>query len=278
MYDKDWELKGKCKGRLGDVGQGGRSGESGKIDGRSGIDCDLESGTASTSHECDKAKQECPVMKKRSVHQMLADEANTDNKNTVSANYGGVKHQVLLQEDKLFSMPASNGDMGISSKGSSPASNFMTHNPNKPSGASVPVASAKMVAPKKVKAAQQIQDVPKLLDERRRLQNKEAARRLRDRKEEQKEIEAMADRLRKETSMLTKNLARYSEMCLELKEENDGLLEELKLLYEANGFSAPKDEDHYQCLQPVREENNSRNQESSSEHKSSLTGPSTPDA
>lgn len=54
--------------------------------------------------------------------------------------------------------------------------------------------------------------------------------------------------------------------------------EELKLLYEANGFSAPKDEDHYQCLQPVREENNNRNQESSSEHKSSLTGPSTPDA
>lgn len=42
LYDKDWEPKGKCKGRLGDVGQSGRSGESGKIDGSSGIDCDLE--------------------------------------------------------------------------------------------------------------------------------------------------------------------------------------------------------------------------------------------
>ncbi|KAI8532947.1 hypothetical protein RHMOL_Rhmol11G0257700 [Rhododendron molle] len=279
FYRTDWETMRKCTGSLGGVGfVGERSGESAKTTGSSRIDRDIGSGIASTSHESDKAKhEECPVMKKRSFDQMLADEANVDDKNTVSANYDGAKHQVLLQGDKLLSMPASKGDRGISSKGSSPASKFMMKNLNTPSGASEPVASAPMVAREKVMSAQQIQDVPKLLDERRNLQNKEAARRLRDRLEERKEIKAKADTLRRETSMLTKTLARYSEMCLELKEENDCLLEELKRMDEANAFSALKAKDPCQSLQSVREDSNGRNQESSSDHKSSLTDPSTPD-
>ncbi|KAF7126983.1 hypothetical protein RHSIM_Rhsim11G0173800 [Rhododendron simsii] len=246
----------ECTGSLGGVGfMGERSGESAKTTGSSRIDCDrglgiyfvpfadsilkwlLNSGIASTSHDSDKAKhEECHVMKKRNFDQMLADEANVDYENTVSANYGGAKHQVLLQGDKLLYMPASKGDRGISSKGSSPASKFMMKNHNKPSGASEPVASAKMVAHEKVMSAQQIQDVPKLLDERRNLQNKEAARRLRDRREE-----------------------------------------ELERMDEANAFSALKAKDPYRCLQSVREDNNGCNQESSSDHKSSLTDPSTPD-
>ncbi|KAE9447314.1 hypothetical protein C3L33_20854, partial [Rhododendron williamsianum] len=149
----------KCTGSLGGVGfMGERSGESAKTTGSSRIDRDIGSGIASTSHDSDKAKhEECPVMKKRSFDQMLADEANVDDKNTVSANYGGAKHQVLLEGDKLLSMPASKGDRGIRSKGSSPASKFMMKNPNKPSSASEPVASAKMVAREKVMSAQQIQ-------------------------------------------------------------------------------------------------------------------------
>ncbi|XP_058190604.1 G-box-binding factor 1-like isoform X3 [Rhododendron vialii] len=280
FYGTDWKPMRKCTGSLGGVGfVGERSGESAKTTGSSRIDRDIGSGIASTSHDSDKAKhEECPVMKKRCFDQMLADEANVDDKNTVTANYGGAKHQVLLQGDKLLYMPASKGDRGISSKGSSPASKFMMKNPNKPSGASEPVASAKMVAREKVMSARQIQDVPKLLDERRNLQNKEAARRLRDRRKERKEIEAKADTLRRETSMLTKTLTRYSEMCLELKDENDCLLEELKRMDEANAFSALKAKDPYPCLQLVREDNNNgRNQESSSDHKSSLTDPSTPD-
>lgn len=60
----------------------------------------------------------------------------------------------------------------------------------------------------------------------------------------------------------------------------NGLLteqEELKRMDEANAFSALKAKDPYQCLQSVREDNNGHNQEPSSDHKSSLTDPSTPD-
>lgn len=44
--------------------------------------------------------------------------------------------------------------------------------------------------------------------------------------------------------------------------------EELKRMYEANAFAALKVKDPNRCLQSVREDNNGRNQESSSDHKS----------
>uniref|UniRef100_A0A5B7BAC0 Putative G-box-binding factor 1 n=1 Tax=Davidia involucrata TaxID=16924 RepID=A0A5B7BAC0_DAVIN len=254
-YKKDLDSMRKCQGSSANVGFiGCRLGENGNTAWSSRHNGASQSCCEGSPNEADvKANQKESSAMKRSSDKMFADGANAQNNST--AHYCGINHQVL-------NLSGSNLSMGMSSHPCSVGSKSTMLTPNAFGGLQ-PVASAMMFGCEEVMPEQRIQYEHELKKERKRLCNKESARRSRIRREEECEkLQAKVEELGNEASMLAADLRRHSKNCLKLKEENLSLLEELKQIYEPDVISILEAKNPDWDCESIDGESNERSEES----------------
>ncbi|KAL3813227.1 hypothetical protein ACJIZ3_014495 [Penstemon smallii] len=222
--EKDQASSKKTKGSSRNLNLiGGKIGDGGKATSGSGNDVgtqSFESGSDGSSDASgDDNNQGFSKTKKGSFDQMLADGANAES-NSVPANF-----QSSVPGNPVVSIPATNLNIGMDLwNASSAGSGAMKFPPNQ-SGVS-PV-----VAPSGTMNDNWIQDERELKKQKRKLSNRESARRSRLRKQaECEKLQHQVETLSNENQSLRDELQKLSDDCVKLTSENKNIKENLTRL------------------------------------------------